>query len=138
MSPKGRIAILEAECARLRAENESLKAIIQGKSSRIVRVAPPKLHSSDQAEAPVRHDSPTAEKIALFRSLFRGREDTHPLRWESKAGRCGYSPACANEWVSGICEKPRIKCIDCPNKAFLSISDEVVHDHLSGRRTLGV
>ncbi|MGH7948034.1 MAG: TOTE conflict system archaeo-eukaryotic primase domain-containing protein, partial [Candidatus Binataceae bacterium] len=86
----------------------------------------------------VHHDSPTSEKIALFRSLFRGREDIYPLRWESKTGRSGYSPACANEWIPGICEKPRIKCSDCSNKAFLAISDDTVYEHLSGRRTLGV
>src|SRR5207302_8300597 len=50
-------------------------------------------------------------KIALFRSLFRGREDVYPQRFESRqTGRAGYSPACGNEWVRGICEKPRIKC----------------------------
>ena len=86
----------------------------------------------------MRHESRTSEKVALFRSLFRGRDDIYPLRWESKAGRSGYSPACANEWVSGVCEKPRIKCPECPNKAFLAVSDDAVYEHLSGRRTLGV
>ena len=47
------------------------------------------------------------EKIALFRSLFRGRDDVYPRRFESrKTGKSGYSPACANEWVPGVCEKP--------------------------------
>jgi hypothetical protein len=26
------------------------------------------------------------QKLALFRRLFRGREDVYPRRWESKAG----------------------------------------------------
>ena len=51
----------------------------------------------------------TDEKVKLFASLFRGREDVYPIRWESKAGKSGYSPACANEWRAGVCEKPRIK-----------------------------
>jgi hypothetical protein len=39
-----------------------------------------------------------AERVALFRSLFRGRQDVFPLRWENrKNGRSGYSPACENE-----------------------------------------
>jgi hypothetical protein len=72
-------------------------------------------------------------KIALFRSLFRGREDVYPRRFESrKAGKSGYAPACANEWVRGVCEKPRVKCADCPNRRFLAITDDVVHWHLSG------
>lgn len=42
------------------------------------------------------HSSPAA-KIKLFRSLFRGREDVYPRRFESrKTGKSGYSPACAN------------------------------------------
>ena len=60
---------------------------------------------------PITHHSPPAEKIALFRSLFRGRTEVYPLRFESvKTGKAGYSPVCGNEWVRGICEKPRIKC----------------------------
>jgi hypothetical protein len=54
-------------------------------------------------------------KIALFRSLFRVRDDVYARRFESrKTGKSGYAPACANEWVRGVCEKPRIKCSDCP------------------------
>jgi len=52
-----------------------------------------------------RHSTPE-DKIALFRSLFRGREDVYPRRFESrKTGKTGYSPVCANEWVKGICRK---------------------------------
>jgi len=77
--------------------------------------------------------SPSDAKIALFRSLFRGREDVYPRRFESrKTGRSGYAPACANEWVRGICEKPRIKCADCPNRRFLPVTDDVIRWHLSG------
>ena len=40
--------------------------------------------------------SSAAEKIALFRSLFAGRTDVFPVRWEnSNKGRSGYAPACA-------------------------------------------
>src|SRR5207302_5376608 len=34
-----------------------------------------------------------------------------------------------------ICEKPKIKCADCPNRRFLQVTDEVVSWHLSGRDT---
>jgi hypothetical protein len=65
----------------------------------------------------VKQTSSTEAKIALFRSLFRGREDIYPRRFESrKTGKAGYAPACANEWVRGVCEKPRIKCAECPNR----------------------
>ena len=81
--------------------------------------------------------SPSA-KIELFASLFRGRTDVYPLRFVSKkTGRAGYSPACANEWVRGICEKPRIKCADCPNRSFIPMNDAAIRKHLSGRDDQG-
>ena len=90
---------------------------------------------------PTRDRSPrlgTDEKVKLFASLFRGREDVYPIRWESKAGKSGYSPACANEWRAGICEKPRIKCGDCAHRALIPFTGQTVFDHLAGRHTVGV
>ncbi|WP_264843898.1 TOTE conflict system archaeo-eukaryotic primase domain-containing protein [Caldinitratiruptor microaerophilus] len=78
------------------------------------------------------------EKIALFRSLFRGREDVYAVRWEAKNGRSGYSPVCANEWAPGICFKPKVKCAECPHRAFRRLTDEVVRDHLTGRYAVGI
>ena len=73
-------------------------------------------------------------KIALFRSLFRGRVDMYARRFDSrKTGKSGYAIACANEWVRGICEKPRNKCAECPNRRFLPVTDDVIRWHLSGR-----
>lgn len=77
--------------------------------------------------------SPAETKIALFRSLFRGREDVYAARFESqKTGRSGYSIACGNEWVRGLCEKPRVKCAACPHRKLLPVTDEVIRCHLSG------
>src|SRR2546429_7227042 len=91
-----------------------------------------------QPQSLVHQTSPPEAKIALFRSLFRGREDVYPRRFESrKTGKAGYAPACANEWVRGVCEKPRIKCADCPNRRFLPVTDEVIRWHLSGRDDQG-
>lgn len=74
------------------------------------------------------------EKIHIFRQLFRGREDVFPKRWDNrKTGRSGYSPACSNEWVRGICEKPRIKCTECQNQAFIKVSDDIIRQHLTGK-----
>ena len=77
--------------------------------------------------------SPAADKIALFRSLFVGRADVFPRRWENaRSGKSGYAPACANEWKPGVCEKPRIKCGECPHQAFIAVSDDVIAAHLRG------
>ena len=86
----------------------------------------------------VTKDSSPSVKIGLFRSLFRGRTDVYPLRFESKkTGKAGYSPACANEWIRGVCEKPRIKCADCANRRFLPVTDDVIRWHLSGHTDQG-
>jgi hypothetical protein len=81
----------------------------------------------------------TSEKVALFRRLFRGRTDVYPIRWESKTtGKSGYAPACSNEWLPRVCEKPRIKCGECNNRALIPLTDDVIYERLSGKRTVGV
>lgn len=48
------------------------------------------------------------EKIRLFRSLFRGREDVYARRWYSvQKKKSGYTPVCANEWRYGVCVSSR-------------------------------
>ncbi|MFQ5737272.1 MAG: DEAD/DEAH box helicase family protein [Thermodesulfobacteriota bacterium] len=118
------------ECERLRVENMSLRALL----------GMPDKDSPPNAKTPrrIKSDSSTEEKIALFRSLFRGREDVYPLRWETKNGRSGYSPACVNEWDRLLCKKPRVKCSDCESRSFLPLTDEVVRGHLTGRQSVGI
>ena len=73
----------------------------------------------------IQNNSPPKDKIALFRSLFRGREDVFPKRFESqKTGKSGYQPVCKNEWVRSVCNKPKIKCMECEHCEFVSISDD--------------
>ena len=124
----------------LQAENARLVALLE--SHGIAWYAPPAaLISSVPAPEPA---SPgpslsTAEKVALFRRLFRGRTDVYPVRWEGKtSGKSGYAPACANEWRAGVCEKPRIKCGDCSHRLLVPLSDSVIYDHLAGKQTVGV
>src|ERR1044071_4742872 len=94
--------------------------------------------SLNPASTLVHLQSSSQAKIALFRALFRGREDVYARRFESrKTGKHGYAPACANEWVRGICEKPRIKCAECPNRRFLPVTDEAIRHHLLGHDNFG-
>ncbi len=77
------------------------------------------------------------KKIKLFKSLFRGREDVYPIRWEGKNGKSGYSPVCSNEWATGLCDKPRVKCPDCQNRKFAPVTDMVIRNHLTGKCIIG-
>lgn len=110
MTERDLLAALQAENARLVALLES-----HGVEWRLPPVSAPSAQESEPELPP--SDLSTAEKVALFRRLFRGRTDVYPVRWESKtSGKSGYAPACANEWRAGVCEKPRIKCSDCGNR----------------------
>lgn len=121
--------------AVLQAENERLIALLEtnGIEWRL---------TNEPATSPPRPESSrlsTEAKVALFRRRFRGRTDVYPVRWESKTtGKSGYAPACANEWRAGVCEKPRIKCGDCPNRSLIPLSDTAIFAHLAGDHTIGV
>ena len=96
------------------------------------------MRCQEQKRERVTRHSPPEAKIALFRSLFRGREDVYPRRFESRrTGKSGYQPACANEWARGLCGKPRAKCASCPNRRFLQVTDAAIRQHLSGQDAKG-
>ena len=92
-------------------------------------------------------------------SLLRFKNRSHPgypllRRWDcsavcfagermstpfvGRANQLANSPACANEWLAGVCEKPRIKCGDCGKRLLIPLSDAVIYDHLAGEHTVGV
>jgi hypothetical protein len=129
------IAAIRGRLARLDVEKAELEAnLIRPLAAQEVEDSPPSPKDASVTNA----SSPTAKK-ALFRSLFRGREDVFPKRWDNtRTGRAGYAPACANEWVPRICGKPNVKCGDCLNRAFLPVTDEVIDGHRRGRLTVGV
>ncbi len=62
-----------------------------------------------------------SEKLRCFMFLFRGRVDVFAKRWEKRDGsKSGYSPACSNEWVRGICKKGTgQKCDKCDKREFI-------------------
>ena len=62
----------------------------------------------------------------------------YPRRFESrKTGKAGYQPACGNEWIRGVCEKPRIKCSDCRHQRFFAMTDDAIRWHLQVTTTDG-
>lgn len=90
-------------------------------------------------ESTVHQFSSVDDKLALFKSYFRGRDDVYPIRWDNKRGKSGYSPVCANEWTS-VCEKPRVKCSVCEHQKFMPLTNKVLSAHLDARqdRTIGI
>ena len=137
-SIRGAIAREEAKIERLEREVKETRVVLESLKAELS--AQPPLSSSLLPLTPATPAPVTsAEKLALFRSLFRGREDIYPRFWSNaRTGRKGYAPACANEWVRGVCEKPRVKCGECPHQAFLPVEDQVILDHLQGRHVVGI
>lgn len=73
------------------------------------------------------------DKIELFCSLFKGRDDMFARRWYSKtSGKAGYQPVCQNEWTP-LCDKRKYKCADCPNRLFSPLTYNDYYRHLEGK-----
>ncbi|MBI5574929.1 MAG: DEAD/DEAH box helicase family protein, partial [Deltaproteobacteria bacterium] len=133
---EARLTQVEKERTEALARLQELKGQLAAEDSASTLLTPVPPHN-----LPLLHKIPhtAEEKVALFRSLFRGREDVFPKLWENaKTGRKGYAPACSNEWVGGVCRKPRIKCGSCSHRSFIPNTDQVVVDHLQGRHVIGV
>ena len=82
---------------------------------------------SDSPVEIITKESSLTPKIALFRRLFKGREDVFAKRFESeKSGKSGYAPVCKNVWKKGLCAKPKVKCQDCPNQDYDAINDQII------------
>lgn len=74
------------------------------------------------------------ERLRLFQSLFKGRENVFARRWFSKTtGKSGYQPVCINEWKQGICDKKRYRCAICPNRNFAPLTSQDMYRHLEGK-----
>jgi superfamily II DNA or RNA helicase len=125
-----RLAALDAERTALEYQLAKLEAERKERQTALPSMPAP--------VGAVTSTSPAAAKIALFRSLFRGREDVFPKRWTNlKSGKSGYAPACANEWAPRLCGKPKVKCGDCANRNFLPVTDAIIARHLRGEGTDG-
>ncbi|MFD1037083.1 DEAD/DEAH box helicase family protein [Virgibacillus byunsanensis] len=114
------------ENEHLQDENNRLKQLL--KHHNIIPTLENKQNDTSKIQS---REKKIRSRIELFRDLFKGREDVFAVRWKSKKGKSGYSPAYE-------CKKPTIKCANCPNKKFTSITDQVIYDHLSGKKSIGL
>ena len=98
-----------AQCEKLRVENTQLKDRL-GKSADSFTAEPgPNSSALDKNPSGITNQSSSEAKIELFRALFRGREELYALRWESRNGRSGYSPACGNDMALVPEQKPKCR-----------------------------
>jgi superfamily II DNA or RNA helicase len=130
----------EQENARLKDENRRLRRLLE-----VHGIAIPPLAATEQAPVTVRlpeisldREERARQRIALFRSLFRGREDVYARRWE-KSDRSGYSPAAAKDWKAIQRSRPEDrKRVERETRRFFPITDAVIESHLLGNETIGI
>lgn len=130
--------ILEAENKRLKEDLEQLKVKLISETPENYRTETnlqSKVDLFERTEILINQSSSNKDKIELFLSLFRGRTDVCAKRWKNKPG---YSPYCYNDFKSGICNKPKIKCTECKNSQFAPLDEEQIKNHLSGKHVLGL
>jgi hypothetical protein len=130
------LAALRAELAALREENARLRDLLgldRRATAEQAAVWTPTLFTDDHRSAPtptgVERSSPHEEKVALFRSLFAGRDDVHALRWEnSRTGKAGWGPAVRGGWANAR----------RPDREYLPLNDNVIEPHLTGELHAGL
>lgn len=134
------LARAEARLAQLDCEREDLLSrlsVLRAEFSS--RPAAPIITVESPPPSTAPAPATQAEKVSLFRALFRGRTDVYPRRWENaRSGKSGYSPHCANEWKREVCRKPKVKCGECAARAFVPVSDHTILEHLQGKFVAGV
>ncbi|WP_352421829.1 DEAD/DEAH box helicase family protein [Proteiniphilum sp.] len=128
-----RIAQLEENNQTLFAENRRLREMLGLPDEKI------SVKEGSVSTSSINKHSTPEQKIALFMSLFRGRTDVYAKRCYSKKHDSSYYvPACENEWVRGICEKPRIKCKDCKRRELSPLTVNVIDTHLRNENENGI
>ena len=113
----------------LEGENERLKMVLQEHGITV----------DEDLEVPLSLPVPkrvlsVEERVELFQSLFKGREDVFARRWQGKE-KAGYQPACENEWNRELCDKKKYRCTECPNHQFLQLTYDDIYKHLEGKDT---
>ncbi|TRM13157.1 DEAD/DEAH box helicase [Lentibacillus cibarius] len=97
------------EIERLKKENNELRQLLQQYQTQV-----PSNNTENKTKA-----EKINERVNLFRSLFKGREDVFAYRWEMNSGKSGYSPA-------------------RKNNRFLALTNQDIYDHLIGKKTIGL
>ena len=134
------IDAIVARLHKLEEENSRLKTLLSkhGISYEESKQEPTPVVSKSENKDSAMQRLSLQEKVKLFRSIFKGREDVFAKRWYSDVTKkSGYQPVCEREWNSEFCDKGKYKCTECPNRLFASLTDEHIYNHLAGKDNFG-
>jgi superfamily II DNA or RNA helicase len=80
----------------------------------------------------------TTEKIQLFQSFFKGRQDVFAIRW-GKESKSGYMPAYDLDWNAFSKHKANGGTLkDFPNKQFAKLTEQRIANHINGKEVIGL
>jgi hypothetical protein len=97
-------AAAQVRISVLRSELAAFDLVPAPEQPAPAQTTPAQTASAQTASAPTAGPRTPADKVKLFRQLFRGRPDIYPTRFvSSKTGKAGYAPACSNKFVRGVC-----------------------------------
>ena len=118
------VSVLTRRIQELEKKNARLKAILDKNGIEYESFEPKTCKTNHLgATAVSTHQLTLQEKVALFQSLFQGREDVFARRWySSTTQKSGYQPVCTREWNREFCDKRKYKCADCPNRQFAPLA----------------
>ena len=121
---------VEAELARLRAENARLRNLLRMTPEQAAPAAPGQAAFFDASPGMVHNRSPEAAKVAFFGALFAARTDIYATRWDNPhTGRHGWIPAVRGGWRKGVRHEDR---------GYLPLTAKVLESHLRGEVHVGL
>jgi len=123
-------AVVEAELARLRAENIRLRNLLRMTPEQAAPAAPGQAAFFEAPPGMVHNRSPEAAKVAFFGALFAARTDIYATRWDNPhTGKHGWIPAVKGRWVKGARHEDR---------GYLPLTAKVIESHLRGGVHVGL
>jgi superfamily II DNA or RNA helicase len=121
---------VEAELARLRAENIRLRNLLKMTPEQAAAAAPGQAAFFEAPPGMVHNRSPEAAKVAFFGTLFAARTDIYATRWDNPhTGKHGWIPAVRGMWRKGVRHEDR---------GYLPLTAKVIESHLRGDVHVGL
>ncbi len=123
-------AVVEAELARLRAENARLLRLLKMTPEQAAPSAPGQAGFFEAPPGLVDDGSPPEVKVAFFGALFAARTDVYAIRYDNpRTGRGGWVPAVRGGWRKGMKHE---------DADFLPLTPAVLAAHLKGEVHIGL
>jgi hypothetical protein len=121
---------IEAELARLRAENARLLRLLRLTPQQAAPPGPAQTAYFEAVPGLVDNESPPEAKVRFYAALFAARTDVYATRFENlRTGKAGWVPAVRGGWRKGIRNEDR---------DYLPLTPAVLAAHLKGEVHIGL